>query len=180
MEKQIELKNLDEHIQELQSFVNKSLENIHYIKTQSQWQDSKLYWMHIRISNNRNIFRGSEKEDVIQLRCLIGKLLSYQNEIVRLTEDIEKIVEKIAQIWKEDINKENEQTEIIGLLQKVNQKIGELRILYEKYNNEQIIFEREVDRVKVSIEEKYQEKKVTLLDKIKNKYKGERNGKEKI
>lgn len=159
----------EKEIQDLLLFTEKMIFDICFIREQTQLQDTNLYWTGIRMCNYRALFKDVDFENINQLRKSIEGLLYLQDEILNLAENIQFDIKKIVEMKKKVNCKYSEQQAgIIEQLKIISKKFNAIQNLFNKCNEEQKAFAKDVKRVDLILREKNPNRKVTKVKKFWN------------
>lgn len=146
-------------IDKMENIINNMQRNI----TSYNEQKTKLYWTHIKMSNNMKIW-NKDIEAIQQLNNLLDNMLLYTEKIIKLAENILSDIKKVRQ----DINQGNieKQEECISILE---QKVYILSVFYKNYNEEQANYVNYIEVVKQMLD-KHKVKNISFWQKIKCKF----------
>lgn len=131
-------------------------------------QDSKLYWINVKIFNNKNVYQETDQKYINELRQILEELIHIQNDMLNMAEDFQSNVREVKKIIaKADLQDEKQQKMIVGHVEMLHTEINILQNLFDKSYQKQNLFEEELKRVELLLRKKYPNKITTLKEKIK-------------
>lgn len=139
---------LDSDLQYIIDKMENILNNMQRNITSYNEQKTKLYWSHVKMTNNVQIW-GSDIKAIENLNDLLKNMLLYTEKIMQLAQDILDSVKKLKQDMEKG-NIENQQEYI----QAIEQKVGVLSVFYKDYNEEQVKYVKCITDVKELLDSK--------------------------
>ncbi len=107
----------------------KSIETNKAIRMQQEQQDTKLYWLGVRIKNNVQRFDASAYKQVEALRGMLNVLQKEQEEFLHtaclISENTKKLLARVEEIKEEE--SEQGYRELNVEMRKLNEKLDELK-----------------------------------------------------
>lgn len=110
-------------------FVEKTMEAIILLQEQRKLQETKLYWLKIRMKNNSAVFSSLNRESIRELCQALDSMSYLQDEMLKMTEEIQYDVNNITDELKEvkERGSERQVEEIKGKIQTLNTRIDILK-----------------------------------------------------